>query len=83
MSTNFSAQNSVKPTSTHYGGKIAHSSVLGATVTMLIRGAHTTTDPDANAIGATAASVPTRVWLIRVWACCAMGWCSVWDGGDM
>src|SRR5262245_47077169 len=59
MSTNFSAQNSVKPTSTHCGGKIAHCNVPGATTTMSILGAHTTTDPDANAIGAPAASAPS------------------------
>jgi hypothetical protein len=28
-------------------------------------------------------SVWIRAWLTRVSGCCAMGWCSVWDGGDM
>src|SRR5262249_32180053 len=49
----------VKPISIHSGGKIAPCSVPGARARTLIRGGSTTTAPDANAIGVTAASAPS------------------------
>ena len=48
-----------QPISIHCGGKIVPSNVPGARARTSIRGGSTTTDPGANATGATAASAPS------------------------
>ena len=62
-STTSSTSLSAKPTSTRCAGKIAPSNVPGARARTSIRGGSTITAPDANATGATAASVPSMTSL--------------------